>query len=99
MTHELTIIATLHAQEGRADALAARLHAMVRDTLQEAGCIAYDLHRAEHDPREFVLVEYWRDRAAIDLHDASAHMAAFKADLPALLDRPVSLQKLTPLVG
>jgi len=99
MTHELTIIATLHAQDGRADALAARLHAMVRDTLEEAGCIAYDLHRAEDDPREFVLVEYWRDAAAIALHDASAHMAAFKADLPALLDRPVVVKKLTPLVG
>lgn len=97
MKHEITLIATLHAQDGKAEALAARLHEMVRATREEAGCIAYDLHRAGDDHRECILVEYWRDAAAIDLHDASAHMAALKADLPALLDRPVVVRRLTPL--
>jgi quinol monooxygenase YgiN len=97
MNHDITIIATLHAQEGKTDATAACLHKMVRETVKEAGCIAYDLHQASDDPREFILVEYWRDAAAIELHDASAHMATLKAELPLLLDQPVVVRKLMPL--
>lgn len=97
MEHTLTIIATLHAQEGKQDALAARLAEMVRETRKEAGCLAYDLHRPHDNARECVLVEYWRDAAALELHEASAHMAALRADLPALVDRPLGVRKLAPL--
>lgn len=97
MNHDITIIATLHAQEGKIDATAACLHKMVSETVKEAGCIAYDLHQAADDPREFILVEYWRDAAALDLHEASAHMATLRAELPSLIDGPVGVRKLTPL--
>lgn len=96
MTQQVTIIATLHAQAGHEDALARRLRAMALDTRKEAGCMLYELHQSNDDPREFVMVEYWRDAEAVALHDASAHMAALVADLPALVDRPVSVRKFTP---
>jgi len=96
MTQQVTIIATLHAQAGKEDALAARMHAMALETRKEAGCILYDLQRAHDDPRTLVMVEYWRDAAAIDAHDASAHMAALRADLPALVDQPVEVRRYTP---
>ena len=95
MSQQITIIATLHAQAGKEDALAARMREMALATRQEAGCILYDLQQAHDDPREFVMVEYWHDAAAIDEHDASAHMAALKADLPALVDRPLVVRRFT----
>lgn len=96
MSQQVTIIATLHAQAGKEQALAARLRAMAHETRKEAGCILYELQQSNDDPREFVMLEYWRDAAAVDAHDASAHMAALVADLPALLDQPVGIRKLTP---
>ncbi|WP_137173955.1 putative quinol monooxygenase [Massilia sp. HP4] len=96
MTQQVTIIATLHAQAGQEEALAQRLRAMALETRKEAGCILYELHQSHDDPREFVMVEYWRDAEAVALHDASTHMAALVADLPALVDRPVSVRKFTP---
>lgn len=96
MTQQVTIIATLHAQAGREEALAERLRAMARETRKEAGCILYELQQSHDDAREFIMVEYWRDAEAVALHDASAHMAALAADLPALVDRPVAVRKFTP---
>ena len=96
MTQQVTIIATLYAKAGQEDALAARMHEMARATREEAGCILYELQRSIDDPFEFIMVEYWRDAEAVALHDASAHMAALVADLPALVDRPVAVRKYTP---
>ena len=96
MNQQVTIIATLHARAGQEEALAARMRAMALDTRREAGCILYELQRSSDDPREFIMVEYWADAEALALHDASAHMAALRADLPALLERPVAVRRYTP---
>ena len=96
MTQQVTIIATLHAQAGQEEALAQRLRAMALETRKEAGCILYELQQSHDDPREFVMLEYWRDAEAVALHDPSAHMAALVTDLPALVDRPVSVRKFSP---
>jgi quinol monooxygenase YgiN len=96
MNQQVTIIATLYARAGQEAALAARMHAMTMETRKEAGCILYELQRSNEDPREFIMVEYWRDAEAVALHDASAHMAALVADLPALVERPVAVRKYTP---
>ncbi|TXF99045.1 antibiotic biosynthesis monooxygenase [Massilia arenae] len=96
MNPQVTIIATLYAKAGQEDALAARMQEMTSETRKEAGCILYELQRSNDDPREFIMVEYWRDAEAVALHDASAHMAALVADLPALVDRPVAVRKYTP---
>lgn len=96
MNDQVTVIATLHAQAGKEEALRARLLQMVEDTVKEAGCLRYDLQRAQDDPAEFVFVEYWRDAQALGEHDASAHMAALQRDLPPLLDRSPVIRKFTP---
>ncbi|RNF29873.1 hypothetical protein NM04_15615 [Massilia aurea] len=96
MHPQVTIIATLYAKAGQEAALAARMQEMTCETRKEAGCILYDLQRSNDNPREFIMVEYWRDAEAVALHDASAHMAALVADLPALVDRPVAVRKYTP---
>lgn len=96
MNQQVTIIATLYAKAGQEDALAARMQEMTIETRKEAGCILYELQRSNEDPREFIMVEYWRDAEAVALHDASAHMAALVADLPALVERPVAVRKYTP---
>lgn len=95
MNEQVTVIATLHAQAGKEEALLARLLRMVEDTRKEAGCLRYDLQRAHDDGAEFVFVEYWRDAQALAEHDASAHMAALGRDLPPLLARPPVIRRFS----
>lgn len=95
---QVTVIATLHARPGQEAALEARMRSMIEATRREAGCIRYDMHRAADDAASLIMVEYWASAEALQAHDDSAHMAALVADLPALVDRPVEVRKLAPVV-
>lgn len=95
---QVTVIATLHARPGQEVALEARMRSMIEATRREAGCIRYDMHRAADDAASLIMVEYWASAEALQAHDDSAHMAALVADLPALVDRPVEVRKLAPVV-
>lgn len=95
---QVTVIATLHARPGQEAALEARMRTMIEATRREAGCIRYDMHRAADDAASLVMVEYWVSAEALQAHDDSAHMAALVVDLPALVDRPVEIRKLAPVV-
>lgn len=76
----VTIIATFHPLEGNADAVRAELETMVQHTRREPGCLRYDLHvRANGRPAEvssFVLVERYRNSAALDAHRAADYFTA-----------------------
>ncbi len=79
MSEGYTVIATLRAAPGKADALAALLReqaAVVRK--EEPGCLAYIPHRDAVDPDAFVFYEVYRDQAAFEAHRASPHLAAFR---------------------
>lgn len=95
---QVTVIATLHARAGQEAALDARMRTMIAATREEAGCIRYDMHRADDDPASFVMVEYWRSAEDLQLHFDSPHMAALGRDLPELLDQPVQIRRLSPVI-
>jgi len=94
MTQQITILATIHARAGREADVEARMRIMVEASRKEAGCLRYDMHRAEDDGASFIMVEYWASAQALGLHDDSAHMAALRADLPHMLDRPIEVRRL-----
>ena len=51
---------------------------MVRASRAEDGCIDYAFASDLADPDTLILFERWRDRAALDAHGKSDHMAAFQ---------------------
>ena len=57
--------------------------AMVRASRAEDGCLEYGFAQDLTDPDVLYLVERWRDRAALDAHSASPHMAQFKRAMAA----------------
>lgn len=59
----------------------AAVTAMMEATRQEDGCLEYTTARDLSDPHRLILLERWRDRAALDAHFASPHMAAFREAL------------------
>ena len=75
----VTVVATLRAARGKADALAALLveqAGVIRKT--EPGCIVYRVHRSTSDPDAFLFYEIYADDAAFAAHRASPHLAQYR---------------------
>ena len=86
-----TILARWLAAEGNEEKVAEGLRTYAPMVLTEPGCIAFDVYRGIENPRLFVLVELYTDRAAIDAHIASDHFneVAVKQLRPLLESREV----------
>ena len=91
----VTVVATLRAAAGKADALAALLveqAGVIRKT--EPRCLAYRVHRSTRDPAAFLFYEIYADEAAFDAHRASPHLAQYRKrrEDEGLLDGPVAVE-------
>ena len=67
----------IEAAAGCEDDLARHLAALVAPTLQEPGCVSYELFRDPENPAKFMFQEVFRDQAALDAHLAMPHFQAF----------------------
>lgn len=76
----LTIVARITAVAGQEAKVRAALENLVAPTRAEPGCIQYDLHQDNDDPRVFLFFENWESRALWQDHMNSAHI---KANRPA----------------
>ena len=85
MSQPLVVIATLIAKPGQAAALQKHLETLVQATRQEPGCITYELHQDLESPEGFYMFERWIDAAALQSHDGTAHIQAFRAAAGELL--------------
>jgi quinol monooxygenase YgiN len=73
----ITVLAFIRAKPGREAVVRRELLKLVRATRREKGCINYDLHTDDADPRLFMFHENWTDKAALAAHAASPHMKAW----------------------
>ena len=94
---DLSVGAVLVAQPGQEAVLRDALVALVPPTLQEEGCLAYDLHESGAAPGTFLTVERWRAQADLDAHLQTPHVAqAFAAAGDALAAAP-AIHPLVPV--
>lgn len=94
MSQPLVVIATLIAKPGQASALQKELETLVQATRQEPGCITYELHQDRESAEGFYMFERWVDAEALQIHDGSAHIQAFRAAAGDLLGH-FELKRLT----
>jgi quinol monooxygenase YgiN len=78
MSEIVTVIAHARARPGQEERAREVLHDLVAPTLDEAGCINYDLHQSADDPALFVFHENWTTAAALEAHSQSEHIARFQ---------------------
>lgn len=88
MSHAVTVVAIIKVKEGQEARARAVLQAVVPPTLQEPGCLAYDLHQSVTEPTEFMFFERWESDEALAAHGASSapHRLALGEQLAALAD-------------
>lgn|GEM_PF-274790 len=96
---ELVVVAVLHADAAHAATLGDALQAMVAPSRAEPGCLAYDLHQSIDDPATFVIHERWTTSDDLQEHFHTLHFLALTARLDALLDRPMTIHRLTAHQG
>ena len=76
----------------RDNAIAAALD-MMQETRKEKGCISYVFSADLADPGCFRVFEEWESPEALAAHFESAHMARFRAAVPALGVREMAIRR------
>lgn len=77
MPSPITVIAQLDAKPECAARFRAALNPLIAATLQEPGCLCYQLHQSLDNPHGWMLYEEWESEAALDAHQQQHHFIAF----------------------
>ena len=62
------LVVTITAAQGQAAELAQVLKGRCADAAQEPGCEQFEVFQAVANPERFILLERWKDQAALDVH-------------------------------
>ncbi|GAA0690899.1 hypothetical protein GCM10010193_51600 [Kitasatospora atroaurantiaca] len=87
----LTVVARFEAGPGQEDRLRTELEAMIEPSVDEPGCLAYELYVDPNRPGRMAVVEEWTCRPAFERHAAGA----YRRRVADLLAGPVTVQYLT----
>jgi quinol monooxygenase YgiN len=71
----------------------ALLPAVREKTLAEPGCLGYEVFQSVNEPTRLLLVEHYRDAAAVEAHRATSHYQQLVVGriIPLLQERKVEL--------
>lgn len=58
--------------------------ALTGRSLEEAGCVAYDIFESSTRPDVLLICETWADAPSLDAHSASAHFARYVGEIERL---------------
>ncbi|MFL5166850.1 MAG: putative quinol monooxygenase [Microvirga sp.] len=75
----LLIIGTIRLPPDKLDQARPTMERMISASRAEAGCLAYSYAQDVLDPGLIHVSEAWRDRAALDAHFESGHIAEWRA--------------------
>ncbi|MSQ31631.1 MAG: antibiotic biosynthesis monooxygenase [Dehalococcoidia bacterium] len=64
----IRLIVTTTAEKGKGEEHAKRVASNLANVRKEPGCEQYSLFRDVEDSDRFVMVERWKDKAALDTH-------------------------------
>ena len=73
----LIVIGTIKIDPAKWPMMEAAFETMREATLREAGCIEYQAYVDRKDKGSVLLVEKWKDDAALQAHFVTPHMAEF----------------------
>ena len=96
-TDVVVVVARWQTTVNHIDEVRTLLADVVPPSRAEPGCLGYETFQVADEPATVVLIEHYRDAAAMDAHRNSAHFQDIVVGriLPLLTDRRVEI--LTPL--
>jgi quinol monooxygenase YgiN len=81
----LIVIGRVSCAEGKGDELAELMRWMQTESRQEPGCIRYGFYTSVEDPNEFIAVEEWDSKEALQTHFGAPSVAGFGAKIGDLI--------------
>ena len=92
-TETVVVVAFWQTTEASLDAVLAHIAELQPQALAEPGCLGYEVFRSAKDPAHLVLIEHYRDGAALDAHLGSPHYQDLVVGRirPLLTDRRVEI--------
>lgn len=82
------VVGEIHGLVGRAAELAELLRETQEHARTEPGCIAYAFAQVVAEPGRYLVVQEWRDEAALEAHYASPAFRRYQERVGELLARP-----------
>lgn len=89
----ITVVARWQPVDGKLGEVLAIVAEMRPKSLAEPGCLGYEVYRGVDGPHKLLLLEHYRDEAALEAHRQSAHYQSLVVGraLPLLAEREVEL--------
>ena len=75
----LTLIAKLPVKEGKMDEALAAFKELIAKVASEEGTVLYSLNQDKTNPNVLVVVEQYKDKAALEFHSSTPYFKAFFA--------------------
>lgn len=73
----LTVVAKMPVKEGKMDEAMATFKALMSKVAAEEGTVLYSLNQDKANPNTLVVVEQYKDQAALDFHSHTPYFKAF----------------------
>ena len=81
----VSLIAKIPVKEGKIDEAIGAFKDLMVHVAKEEGTLMYTVNRAQSDPNTLVIMERYKDKAALDAHSSSAPFKAFFASSRAFI--------------
>ena len=91
------ILAFLHCHADAEDTFELELQKLVEASAGEEGCLQYELYQYEQERYHYVIIEQWKDEAALQHHHETPHYKNFGRVAPVLLSKPAEIKVLSRL--
>ena len=90
----IKIIAKMPVAEGKLEEFKTLAKELVEKSAGEAGNVYYTLNVSTSDPRQFAILECWKDQAAVDYHNGTEHFTGLLPKIAALCDGDITVELL-----
>lgn len=81
------VVAIFTVKAGEEERVEALFRGVIDTTLQEEGCITYQLNRDSENPRRFIWTEEWETRELLQKHLDAPHIVKLFAELPPYIEQ------------
>ncbi|MCA9809146.1 MAG: antibiotic biosynthesis monooxygenase [Candidatus Dadabacteria bacterium] len=95
----LTVIAHIKVKEGKQEDFKRELFALIPRTLEEEGCLKFELLEDEEDGTRFFLYENWTGQSALDFHYSQHYTKKVFESYEEILSEPVKVWHLRSLLN
>lgn len=85
------VTARIRARQGHTGELEQAASGLIAPTLDEAGCIFYELYRCADNPTTFLFFECWKDSNALAQHLRQPYVREFMKTTARLLDGQIEV--------